>query len=137
MSTIQDVSVEQLAKVFYHYHEALSCDGNGHDSQEESFSWDRASHNQRKLMVAAARLALIELTTTPMESNRAERITPCQANRSGAPEHLHSKCLSVGSAKYSGRTPLRILYEFLSPFLRAELSNVVWESSVRSVPVRI
>ena len=73
MSTIQDVSPEQLAKVFYHYHEALSCDGNGHDSQEESFSWDRASHNQRKLMVAAARLALIELATMPMESKPSRK----------------------------------------------------------------
>ena len=72
MSTIQDVSAEQLAKVFYHYHEALSRDGNGHDNQEESFSWDRASQNQRKLMVAAARLALIELTT-PVESKPSRK----------------------------------------------------------------
>ena len=73
MSTIQDVSAEQLAKVFYHYHEALSRDANGHDGQEESLSWDRASHNQRKLMVAAARLALIELATTPVESKSSRK----------------------------------------------------------------
>lgn len=73
MSTIQDVSAEQLAKVFYRYHEALSHEGNGHDNHEESFSWDRASQSQRRLMVAAARLALIELATTPAESKRSRK----------------------------------------------------------------
>lgn len=68
MSTIQDVSAEQLAKVFHHYREALvhGCDG---DSTAENLSsWDRAPEQERKLMVAAARLALLELATTPIES---------------------------------------------------------------------
>jgi hypothetical protein len=67
MSTIQDVSAEQLAKVFHHYHEALSLEGSGHGDQEKSSSWDRAPQNERKLLVAAARLALLELATTPAE----------------------------------------------------------------------
>ena len=67
MSTIQDVSAERLAKIFHHYHEALSHDGNGHSKGEESSSWERAPQNERKLMVAAARLALLELATTPAE----------------------------------------------------------------------
>jgi hypothetical protein len=70
MSTIQDVSAEQLAKVFQHYRAALahdcSCDG----SEEGSSTWDRTPQNERKLMVAAARLALLELATTPVQSNR-------------------------------------------------------------------
>jgi hypothetical protein len=73
MSTIQDVSAEQLAKVFYHYHEALSRDGNGADNHEESFSWESASQSQRKVMVAAARLALIELATAPVESKQSRK----------------------------------------------------------------
>ncbi len=73
MSTIQDVSAEQLAKVFYHYHAALSPDGSGHGNREESFSWDRASQSERKLMVAAARLALIELATTPVECKQSRK----------------------------------------------------------------
>jgi hypothetical protein len=60
MSTLQDVSAEQLAKLFHHYHEALAHDGCG---QEESSAWDRAPQQERKLMVAAARLALLELST--------------------------------------------------------------------------
>jgi hypothetical protein len=68
MSTIQDVSAERLAKVFHHYREALAHGSNGHESDEESCSWDRAPQNERKLMVAAARLALLELTTTAAEA---------------------------------------------------------------------
>jgi hypothetical protein len=67
MSTIQDVSAEQLAKVFHHYREALAH-GNSNDNREndeERSAWDRASLSERKLLVAAARLALLELTTTP------------------------------------------------------------------------
>jgi hypothetical protein len=68
MSTIQDVSAEQLAKVFHHYREALAHGSEGREGEEGSSSWDRASENERKLMVAAARLALLELTTTPAEA---------------------------------------------------------------------
>ncbi len=72
MSTIQDVSAEQLAKVFHHYREALAHDGGVQASQEES-SWDRAPQDERKLMVAAARLALLELATTPVQRNPARK----------------------------------------------------------------
>jgi hypothetical protein len=63
MSTIQDISAERLAKVFHHYREALAQGINGRETEEESSSWDRAPQHERKLMVAAARLALLELTT--------------------------------------------------------------------------
>jgi hypothetical protein len=66
MSTIQDVSAEQLAKLLHHYREALAedfhCSGKG--SEEPSSSWERTSQHERKLMVAAARLALLELSAT-------------------------------------------------------------------------
>jgi hypothetical protein len=68
MSTIHDVSAEQLARLFHHYRVALSHDGGGHGIEEESVSWDRAPQNERRLMVAAARLALIELSTPPEPS---------------------------------------------------------------------
>jgi hypothetical protein len=67
MSAIQDVSAEQLAKLFHHYREALAHNGDCEVAEEESSSWDRASQNERKLMVAAARLALLELAMTPAE----------------------------------------------------------------------
>jgi hypothetical protein len=73
MSTIQDVSAEQLAKVFYRYHEVLSQEASGHSNPEKSCSWDRVSQNQRKLMLAAARLALLELSTMPVESKATRK----------------------------------------------------------------
>jgi hypothetical protein len=66
MSTIQDVTPEQLAKLIYQYREALAHDIN--QEANHDFSWDRASQDDRKLMVAAARLTLLELSTTPPES---------------------------------------------------------------------
>ncbi len=68
MSTIQDVSAERLAKVFHHYQEALAhgCSGNG--SEQARSSWERASEQERKLMVAAARLAILELAAAPDRS---------------------------------------------------------------------
>jgi hypothetical protein len=63
MSTIQDVSAEQLAKAFHHYREALMHNGCCQESEEESSYWERAPQDQRKLMVAAARLTLLELAT--------------------------------------------------------------------------
>lgn len=68
MSTIQDVTPEQLARLIYHYREALT-----HDAETDGtppHSWDHASQDDRKLMVAAARLTLIELSTTPVTAPR-------------------------------------------------------------------
>jgi hypothetical protein len=64
MSSLQNVSAEDLAKLFHHYHEALAHDFHGHMSREAAFSWEQASQNERRLMVAAARLTLLELRTT-------------------------------------------------------------------------
>ena len=71
MSTIQDVTPEQLAKLIYQYREALAQDM--HQEAGDDFSWDHASQDDRKLMVAAARLTLLELSTTPPESGRSQK----------------------------------------------------------------
>jgi len=66
MWSIQDVSAEELAKLFHHYRGALAHDFNCQsDEATSSSTWDRASQHERKLMVAAARLALLELATSP------------------------------------------------------------------------
>lgn len=70
MSTIQDVTPEQLARLIYHYHEALT-----HDAESEptsAHSWDDAPQDDRKRMVAAARLTLLELSTTPPANRSRE-----------------------------------------------------------------
>ncbi len=73
MATIQDVSAEQLAKVFHHYRETLARDCNAHGMKEEASPWDRTPQNERKLMVAAARLALLELATIPAQPSRIRK----------------------------------------------------------------
>ena len=65
--SIQDVSAEQLAKLFHNYREALARDGHSRDSARDS-SWERTPQDERKLSVAAARLALLELATTAAPS---------------------------------------------------------------------
>lgn len=70
MSTIQDVTAEQLAKLFHNYHEALAHDCSSHE-QGEASPWDCTSQDERKLMVAAARLALLELSTAPGPSGNS------------------------------------------------------------------
>lgn len=84
MSTIQDVSAERLAKLFHNYREALAedFDGNCKGSEEESSSWDQTPQEERKLMVAAARLALLELATTssPHEASRKYFAKPGEAD---------------------------------------------------------
>jgi hypothetical protein len=65
MWSIQDVSAEELAKLFHHYRGALAHGVDGHNGEDEASSWDRTPPGERKLMVAAARLALLELAATP------------------------------------------------------------------------
>jgi hypothetical protein len=71
MSMIQDVNAEQLARIFHHYQEALAQDDHAHATETETrdaegaTSWERTPQNERKLMVAAARLTLLELSTAP------------------------------------------------------------------------
>jgi hypothetical protein len=69
MWSIEDVSPEQLAKCFYHYHGALAHDFCANREGEAGSCWDRASQQERKLMIAAARLALLELAAEPAQSS--------------------------------------------------------------------
>lgn len=64
-SSIQNVSAEELAKVFHHYHEALAHDFHGCAARKPEVSWEEAQPAERKLMVAAARLTLLELAEAP------------------------------------------------------------------------
>ena len=67
--SIQDVSAEQLAKLFHHYQEALTHDFNCSGGKNTAHSWDQTPQNERNLMVAAARLALLELAATSEQDN--------------------------------------------------------------------
>lgn len=77
--SIEDVSAEQLAKLFHHYRTALAHDF-APGSEENASSWDRAPQQERKLMVAAARLALLELATAQPSPSRKYFATPGEAD---------------------------------------------------------
>lgn len=64
MTMFQDVNAEELARLFHHYRAALVQGPESHTG-EASTSWERTPQTERKVMVAAARLALLELARTP------------------------------------------------------------------------
>ncbi len=61
MSYIQEISAEHLAKLFHHYQAVLTHDFSGYMNEDPGTSWEETSQNERKLMIAAARLTLLEL----------------------------------------------------------------------------
>lgn len=74
MASIQNVSAEELARLFHHYQDALAHDFDCQAGEEAaSSSWERTPQNERKLMVAAARLALLELAATSEQDSRNRR----------------------------------------------------------------
>ena len=60
MQIPQNISPEELAKMFYGYRDMLASDF-GFQGSEGSVSWEQTLPEHRNLMVASARLALREL----------------------------------------------------------------------------
>ncbi len=74
MTSIQEISAEELAKLFHHYHETLAHDFACSSSTGfANHSWDETPQNERNLMVAAARLALLELGAASDQNNPARK----------------------------------------------------------------
>jgi hypothetical protein len=61
--SFQDVSAEQLAELFHHYHQALGPDF-GCAGKPMRATWQEVSQPEKSRMVAAARLTLLELDST-------------------------------------------------------------------------
>lgn len=82
MSSIQDVSAEQLAKVFHHYREALSHDYKCVTDEDKASCWDRTPSNEKDLLLTAARLTLEELgaTSSPDHPSRKYFAKPGEAD---------------------------------------------------------
>jgi hypothetical protein len=70
MSSIENVSPEELVKLFHHYQEALASDFDSESARSSPQSWDQTPANERKLKIAAARLALLELASTAAHDRR-------------------------------------------------------------------
>ena len=74
MST-QEVFVQQFARLFQHYSEALSP-----QAEQENATWYSMSAEERNRMVAAARLAILELdANSQMEDPRRYFAKPGEA----------------------------------------------------------
>jgi hypothetical protein len=65
--SLQEVSPEQLAELFHHYHQALAPDFH-YSSKSHPEAWEQMPQQERSRLIAAARLALLELA-----SNAAQR----------------------------------------------------------------
>jgi hypothetical protein len=70
--SIQEVSAEQLAELFHHYHQALAPDF-GAAANRHSELWSDMPQQEKSRLVAAARLALLELRTSVVEDNDSRR----------------------------------------------------------------
>jgi hypothetical protein len=66
---IHEVAPERLAELFHHYHQALMPGESGNAGDERS-SWREVPQKEKSRLVAAARLALLELES--MTRKRAE-----------------------------------------------------------------
>ena len=74
MST-QEVFVQKFARLFQHYSEALSP-----QAGQENATWFSMPHEERDRMVAAARLAILELdTNSQIEDSRLYFAKPGEA----------------------------------------------------------
>ena len=69
---IQDVAPERLAELFHHYHQALTPESSGKGSEGHG-SWKEVSPQEKKRLVAAARLALLELESMTSEHAKARQ----------------------------------------------------------------
>src|SRR5450631_2772624 len=58
--SIKEVSAEQLARLFHLYHEALAGDFSGLRNDSHP-AWNEVPEPERKRMIAAVRLALLDL----------------------------------------------------------------------------
>ncbi|MFZ0276826.1 MAG: hypothetical protein WA254_10555 [Candidatus Sulfotelmatobacter sp.] len=121
---IHEVAPERLAELFHHYHEALTPDNRG----SERGSWKEVPQTEKSRLVAAARLALLELESMTSERASSRQYFAQPAKPSGAAERpwltdsptlnaqegavgLRSCCVEQRSADFSPLTrivPLRI-----------------------------
>jgi hypothetical protein len=68
--SIQEVSAEQLAELFHHYHQALGPDFERADNTDHE-SWEGIPTHERDRLIAAARLALLELSSAEKERHNS------------------------------------------------------------------
>ena len=73
--SFQDVSAEQLAELFHHYHQALGPDAECAGRAIRA-SWQEVPQQEKNRMVAAARLTLLELDSASPENDSKPYFAP-------------------------------------------------------------
>jgi hypothetical protein len=64
--SIEEISAERFAQLFHHYHQALMADGNA-SSDPQAESWNQVPQQEKRRLVSAARLTLLELSTQDLK----------------------------------------------------------------------
>jgi len=65
--SIQEVSAERFAQLFHHYHEALTNDSGNPSGLRTKDAWESVPAPEKSRLIAAARLALLEVELVPSE----------------------------------------------------------------------
>lgn len=77
--SIEEISAERFAQLFHHYHQALMADGNA-SSDPQAESWNQVPQQEKRRLVSAARLTLLELSTQDLkQEHRAYFAKPGEA----------------------------------------------------------
>jgi hypothetical protein len=76
--SIQEVSPEQLAELFHHYHQALAPDF-GCPGTPGAEAWEEMPPQEKSRLIAAARLAVLELAASGQEDARRYFAKPGEA----------------------------------------------------------
>jgi hypothetical protein len=66
--SIQEVSAERFAQLFHHYHQALAHESGNMADLRTCDAWADVPQPEKGRMIAAARLALLEVELMPSES---------------------------------------------------------------------
>ncbi len=70
--SIEEVSAEQFAELFHHYHQALGPDF-GCASKPNAEAWEQVPQQEKSRLVASARLTLLELASRAREREDSKR----------------------------------------------------------------
>jgi hypothetical protein len=65
--SIQEVSAERFAQLFHHYHQALADDSGSSSTPRAKDAWESVPAPEKGRLIAAARLALLEVELAPSE----------------------------------------------------------------------
>lgn len=77
---INEVAPERLAEILYHYHQALTPENSGKGSEGRE-AWKEVPQQRKSRLVAAARLALLELESMANDHTESRQyfVQPGQA----------------------------------------------------------